>query len=211
MKVIAINGSPKKNGNTFTALNIVADKLRESGIEVEIIQVGSMKMGGCIACNACIKSKNGCCPAYDDELGDIVQKVKDADGILLGSPVYYSGVAGGMKSFLDRFFMVCGVNGNPLRHKVGAAIATVRRSGGIPSVDELYKYLQYSEMVLPTSNYWTVIHGNRPGEVLKDAEGIQIMQILGENMAWMIRVLDASNIEKPEKAKKVWTDFVEKY
>ncbi len=208
MKVIGINGSAKKDGNTYKSLSIMADILKEHGIDMEIIQVGSMRMGGCIACNACSKVKNGTCPAYQDGLGEILQKAKEADGILLGSPVYYAGVAGGMKSFLDRFFMVNGVNGNFLRHKVGASIAAVRRSGGIQAVDEMNKYIQYSEMFMPTSNYWTVIHGNQPGEVHEDAEGVQILEVLAENMAWLMKVIQQSNLEKPEKAKKTWTSFV---
>ncbi len=208
MKVLAINGSPKKNGNTFMALSIVGEKLKEQGIEFEVAQVGFARFSGCIGCNACVKAKNLTCPAFDDGFNEVVKKAKEADGILLGSPVYYSGVAGGMKSFLDRFFMVCGVNGNFLRHKVGASVAAVRRSGGIPTVDELNKYLQYSEMIMATSNYWTVVHGNQPGEVENDAEGVQILEVLGENMAWIMNVIDRSDLAKPIKSKKIWTNFV---
>ncbi len=208
MKVLAINGSPRREGNTYKSLMIMQGELEEKGIEVEIVQVGAMKLQGCIGCNACAKMKNDTCPAYKDGLDEIVQKAKKADGLLLGSPVYFAGVAGGMKSFLDRFFMVNGVNGNFLRHKVGASIATVRRSGGIQAVDELNKYIQYSEMVMPTSNYWTVAHGNQPQEVICDDEGVQILEVLGENMAWLLSVIEQSTIEKPVKTKKVWTNFV---
>ncbi len=208
MKVLAINGSARTNGNTYKSLSIIGDKLKESGIEMEIIQVGAMKLSGCIACGACSKLKNETCPAYKDELSEIVQKAKESDGILLGSPVYYAGVAGGMKSFLDRFFMVCGTNGSLLRHKVGASIAAVRRSGGIQTVDELNKYIQYSEMFMPTSNYWTVIHGEAKGEVIQDDEGVQILEVLGENMAFLIKVLDKTAIEKPVKETKTWTNFI---
>ncbi len=208
MKVLAINGSARKDGNTYKSLEIISNKLKSQGIETEIIQVGAMRMQGCIACGACSKLKNETCPAYKDELGEIVQKAKNADGILLGSPVYYAGMAGGMKSFLDRFFMVCGTNGSLLRHKVGASIAAVRRSGGIQTVDELNKYLQYSEMFMPTSNYWTVVHGEQKGEILSDAEGVQILEVLGENMAFLLKVLNKTEIKKPEKPTKTWTNFV---
>ncbi len=208
LKVIAFNGSPKIKGNTYQALSIVGKKLAQKGIEMEIVQIGSKKFQGCIGCGACGKLKNETCPVYQDELSEIIQKAKEADGILLGSPVYYAGINGTMKSFLDRFFMVCGVNGNLVRHKVGASIAAVRRSGGIQAVDELNKYLQYSEMVMPTSNYWTVVHGNEPGEINEDIEGVQILEVLGENMAWIMSVLNQSSIEKPIKARKSWTNFV---
>ncbi len=208
MKVLAINGSPRQKGNTYTALMTVADKLKEKGIETEVVQVGAMYMQGCKACNACAKLKNETCPMYKDELNDIVQKAKEVDGILLGSPVYYAGVNGSMKSFLDRFFMVCGVNGNLVRHKVGASIASVRRSGGIQTVDELNKYIQYSEMIMPTSNYWTVVHGNVPGEITNDLEGVQILEVLGENMAWIMKVIHDSDEPKPLKSKKEWMNFV---
>ncbi len=208
MKVLAINGSPRKEGNTFKSLSIVGEKLKEHGIEMEIVQVGSMKFTGCIACNACANAKNETCPAFKDELGEIIQKAKEADGILLGSPVYFAGVNGTMKSFLDRFFKVSGANGNLLSHKVGASIAAVRRSGGIQTVDELNKYIQYSEMIMPGSNYWTVVHGGSPGEVTQDDEGMQILETLGKNMAWIIKVIAQTEVEKPTVAKKIYTNFV---
>ncbi len=208
MKVIAINGSPRKKGNTYAALNVIGEELAKRGIEMEIIQVGSMRLGGCIGCNACVKAQNEKCIAFDDEVNEIVQKAKVADGIILGSPVHFSGVAGNMKCFLDRFFLVCGVNGSLLRHKVGASIAAVRRSGGLPTVNELNHFIEYAEMVMPTSNYWNVIHGNSIGETEKDAEGMQIMSVLGQNMGWLIEVLAKTDVAKPEKAKKAWTNFV---
>jgi len=134
--------------------------------------------------------------------------MKAADGILIGSPVYYSGVAGTMKCFLDRAFFVCGANGSLLRHKVGAAVAAVRRSGGIPTVDGLYHYLNYAEMVLPTSNYWNVAHGRSPGEIHQDEEGVQIMRTLGRNMAWVMKVMAATAIPAPERVQKKYTNFV---
>ena len=132
MKVIAINGSPKTNGNTHTALALVGEQLQKEGIEFEIIQVGNKLIRGCMACGACAKNLNEKC-IYDDEVNACLQKLKTADGILLGAPVHYAGIAGTMKSFLDRLFYVAGVNGGLFRHKVGASVVAVRRSGGVPT------------------------------------------------------------------------------
>jgi len=136
--------------------------------------------------------------------------MKGADGILLGSPVHYSAVAGTMKSFLDRAFYVTGCNGSMLRHKVGAAVVAVRRSGGLPAFNQLNNFLCYSEMLLPTSNYWHVIHGARPGEVTKDEEGMQIMRTLGRNMAWLMKLVEHGKgaIAPPAPESKVWMNFI---
>ncbi len=208
MKVVAFNGSSKVEGNTYHALQIVGAELAKRDIELEIINIGKMNLAGCIGCGACAKARNEKCPAFNDGLDELVQKAKEADGILLGSPVYFSGVAGNMKCFLDRLLYVSGSNGGLLRHKVGASVVSVRRSGGIPTLNELNKYIEYAEMIMPTSNYWSVIHGNRPGEVMQDAEGVQIMQILGQNMAWIMEVIAKTDVEKPESHKKVWTSFI---
>ena len=210
MNVVAFNGSPKKEGNTFHALRMVGKELEAAGIEMEIIHVGNKKIRGCMACNMCGKNKDEKCIFADDEVNEWIQAIKEADGILLGSPVHFSGVAGTMKAFLDRAFYVNGSNRNMFRHKVGASIAVVRRSGGIPTVDQLNKYIQYAEMVMPSANYWNVIHGTSPGDVFKDAEGIQIMKVLGKNMAWTLKNLEAGKdaVEEPERQRKVMTNFI---
>jgi len=209
VKVIAINGSPKKEGNTYYALKTVLDVLEENGIETEIVRVGHLNISGCKGCGGCFKQKNMKC-VIDDDANEIFSKLTEADGVLLGSPVYYSGVNGTMKSFLDRAFYVIGANGGGLRHKVGASLAVVRRSGGIPTTNELNHFLQYSQMIMPTSNYWHVIHGASPKEVLEDEEGILIAQTLGDNMAWIMKSIDASKdiVKKPEQRKKIWTNFI---
>jgi len=209
MKVIAINGSPRKEGNTFHALQMVGDELNNEGIQTEIIQVGDKKLQGCLGCGNCARNKDERC-VIDDELNEWLQHMKKADGILLGSPVHYAGIGGTMKSFLDRAFMVAGVNGGLFRHKVGACITAVRRSGGLPAFNQMNVYLLYSEMVIPASNYWNVIHGTKPGDVIKDEEGNQIMRILGKNMAWLMKSLAFSKNEiiPPEKAKKRYTNFI---
>lgn len=207
MKVIAINGSPKTNGNTHTALALVGEQLQKEGIEFEIIQIGNKLIHGCMACGACAKNLNEKC-IYDDEVNACLQKLKTADGILLGAPVHYAGIAGTMKSFLDRLFYVAGVNGGLFRHKVGASVVAVRRSGGVPTFDALNHYITYAEMIMPGSNYWNVIHGREPGEVLQDHEGNQVMRVLGKNMAWLLKLVAAGKAQAPGREDKVVTNFV---
>ncbi|MBU5612138.1 flavodoxin family protein [Geomonas azotofigens] len=209
MKVVAFNGSPNKEGNTYHAIKLVAAELEKEGVEVEIVHVGNKAIRGCIACYQCVKNQDEQC-AIKDEVNEWVQKMKGADAIILGSPVHYSGVGGTMKSFLDRAFFVAGVNGGLLRHKVGAAVVAVRRSGGVTTFDELNHFLNYSEMLLPTSNYWNVIHGRVPGEALQDEEGVQIMRVLGKNMVWLMRLLENGKgvVPEPEREAKVMTNFI---
>ena len=210
MKVIAINGSPNKEGNTFHALSMVGNELKAVGIEFEILHIGHKMIHGCIACGKCAINKDEKCSVQSDELNDWIQIVKQADGIILGSPVYYSGIPGTMKSFLDRMFFVAGSNGNLFRHKVAAAVVAVRRTGGSVTFDSLNHYLTYSEMIIATSRYWNVIHGRTPGEVIKDVEGAQIMSVLGKNMAWLLKMKEATvdKIEPPQKEEKVFTNFI---
>lgn len=210
MKVVAFNGSPNKEGNTYSSLKLVTDQLAASGIETEIIQVGHNKIRGCMACQKCYKNRDMKCVFDDDAVNGWIQKMVEADGIILGTPVHYAGVAGTMKSFLDRAFYVIGANGNGLRNKVGVSLAAVRRSGGITAVDQLNKYLEYSEMIIPTSNYWNVIHGARPGEVLKDEEGVQILETLSKKMLWALRLVENgdASVEKPASERKVFMNFI---
>ena len=136
--------------------------------------------------------------------------MKEADGIILGSPVHYASVAGTMKSFLDRAFYVISSNKSMLRHKVGTAVVAVRRSGGIPAFEQLNNYINYSEMLMPTSNYWNVIHGTAPGEAKGDEEGRQVMRVLGKNMAWLMKLVEfgKDKIEEPEIEDKIFTNFI---
>lgn len=210
MKVIAINGSPKKEGNTFHALSMVGNELKAAGMEFEILHIGHKMIHGCIACGKCAMTRDEKCAIQSDELNDWIQVLKRADGIILGSPVYYSGVAGTMKSFLDRLFFVAGSNGNLFRHKVAAAVVAVRRTGGSSTFDCLNHYLSYSEMIIATSRYWNVIHGRAPGEAVQDGEGSQIMSVLGRNMAWLLKMKEATagTIEPPKEEAKVYTNFI---
>jgi len=210
MKVVAINGSPNKEGNTFHALNMVGSELKASGIEFEILHIGHKMIHGCTACRKCAVTRDEKCNIKTDDLNKWIQQIKEFDGIIIGSPVYYSGIPGTMKSFLDRLFFVSGSNGGLFRHKVAAAIVAVRRTGGSSTLDSLNHYLTYSEMIVVTSNYWNVIHGATAGEVDKDTEGKQIMRVLGKNMAWLLRMKEATvdAIEPPKKEKKEYTNFI---
>jgi multimeric flavodoxin WrbA len=210
MKVVAFNGSPRAEGNTFHALKMVAAELEKEGIETEIVHVGNKVIRGCVACGQCVKNKNEQCVQSGDEVNEWVQKMKHADGILFGSPVHYAAMAGTMKSFLDRAFFVTSVNNGMLRHKVGASVVAVRRSGGLPTFEQLNNYLLYSEMLLPTSNYWNVIHGTNPGEVTQDEEGVQIMRVLGKNMAWLMKLVEQgkATVTPPEREAKIFMNFI---
>lgn len=208
MKVVAFNGSPHKDGNTYYALRMVADELEKAGIDVEIVHVGNKLIRGCLACNSCRKNKNEKCIIDNDEVNEWIQKMKGADGIILGSPVHYSAIPGTMKSFLDRAFYVAG--SGMLRHKVGASVVAVRRSGGVPTFEQLNNYIIYSEMLMPGSNYWNVIHGTKPGDVFEDEEGKQIMGVLGKNMAWLMKLAEhgKGTIIEEEREEKIFTNFI---
>lgn len=204
MKVIAINGSPKPKGNTYLALNTVCEELKRQDIDTEIIHVGNLEMKGCIACGRC---KEGRCVHSDEKLLEIADKVYTADGLILGSPVYYASIAGTMKSFLDRLFYP---NGGRLRLKVGASIAIPRRSGGITTFDQLNNYFLISEMLIAPSFYWNVIHGGAPGEITQDLEGISVLNNLANNMAWMLKMKECSKdiLPVPTAVKRDWTNFI---
>ena len=210
MKVVGFNGSARKKGNTACSLNTIFAELEKAGIETEMIHVGKEKVRGCMACYGCMKEQNEACTIKDDPVNDWIQKIKEADGILLGSPVYFSGISGTMKSFLDRAFFVSTTNGGLFRHKVGAAVAAVRRSGGLPTVDSLNHYINYSEMIMPSSNYWNVAHGFKPGEMEQDYEGKQILEILGKNMAWIMKIIEygKGQIPAPAPLDKTITNFI---
>ncbi|MDH3981548.1 MAG: flavodoxin family protein [Kiritimatiellaceae bacterium] len=210
MNVVAFNGSPHENGNTAFALNLVLDELKKEGIETEMLQVGKEQLHGCTACNGCLKKQDGTCVVNDGPINEWIAKMIKADGILFGSPVHFSGVGGAMKSFMDRAFYVAGVNGGLFRHKVGASVAAVRRSGGIPTVDAMDKFISYSEMIMPSSNYWNVAHGLKSGDMDQDAEGKQIMEVLGRNMAWIMKLIEhgKEQIPAPARVEKTWTHFV---
>ena len=208
MKVLAINGSPHKEGNTYHALRMVLEELEKEGIETEILTIGNTAVRSCIACNAC-RTKKGLCSAFkDDGVNEAVEKARQADGILLGSPVHYSGITGAMKCFCDRLFYVASATDDILRHKVGAAVIAVRRAGGASALDTLYKYLEYPEMLIATSSYWSIAYGLAPGEVEQDEEGSDVLHILGRNMAWLLKMREQGLAYEPAFQEKRRMNFI---
>ena len=207
MRVIAINGSPHKNGNTYESLAVITGELQKQGIETEIVHIGNKVIRGCTGCKYCQKNEENNCVFNDDAVNETALKMAGADGIILGSPVYYSGIAGTMKSFLDRVFYS---KSKYFRYKVCTAVVAVRRSGGVDTFHQLNNYFNLGEMIIVPSHYWSVIHGRNPGEVLLDSEGIQTVREVGKSMTWLMKSLDhAKNvIEKPEREEREWTHFI---
>lgn len=208
MKVLAINGSPRKKGNTAFALQQVGSSLREESIDFEIVHIGQKAIHGCIDCGKCKSNTNGKCSSFNDVVNEVLPLMCEADALLLGSPVYYSSIAGTMKCFLDRAFYVAAVNERLFRHKIGASVAAARRSGGMTTFDGLNHYLLHSEMIVAGSLYWSVIHGRNPGESTQDLEGIQTMRILGKNIAWLLKMKKSSDHVEPQAETKIRTSFI---
>lgn len=205
MKVVAFNGSPRKGGNTDICLQVIEKELNAKGIELEVIHVGN-KPKGCMACYNCLDTGSGHC-IQKDEVNEWIDKMVEADGIILASPVYYGGIAGGMKCFLDRAFLSAG---SKLHHKVGAAVVTLRRSGGLETYQQLNAYMNTMEMVMATSDYWQVAHGLNKGEVTGDTEGMEVMAKLGRNMAWLINLINYGKdaVPAPETGPRTMTNFI---
>lgn len=189
MKVIAFNGSPHKEGNTRILINHVLGELQKEGIETEVFHLGGKKIRGCIACYKCIENKNQRCAVDDDVLNECLGKMLEADAILLGSPTYFTDVTAEMKALIDRSGMVGIANGGMLRRKVGAAVVAVRRAGSTHAFDTMNHLFTISQMIVPGSSYWNMGIGMMPGEVEKDEEGVRTMQVLGQNMAWLLKRL----------------------
>ena len=205
MKVLLINGSPKEKGNTAFALEQMAEVFAEQGIETEMIHVGNLLIRGCQGCGACYKI--GHC-VIDDIVNDVAQKLDAADGMVVGSPVYYASPNGTLLSFLDRLFYSSGkVN---KRMKVGASVVCARRGGTTASMDVLNKYFTISEMPVASSTYWNIIHGAKPGQAAEDAEGISTVRNLAKNMSYMIKAFAAAKdtVELPEPEPKAFTNFI---
>lgn len=205
MKVILVNGSPKKEGCTYTALCEVAASLEKNGIKTEIFQVGADPVAGCIGCGACLK--NGKC-FVDDVVNGFVEKAKEADGFVFGSPVHYAAASGALTSFLDRAFYG---KGAVFAGKPGAAVVSCRRGGAASAFDQINKYFTISNMPVVSSQYWNQVHGNTPDEVRRDEEGLQTMRTLGNNMAWLLKCIEAGKREGitfPEREPAVKTNFI---
>lgn len=204
MKILLINGSPKKEGNTFIALSKVQKTLETEGIETELIHIGHKAIHGCIACGKC--RELGRC-AFDDCVNEVAAKLNDADGIVIGSPVYYASPAGTLLSFLDRLFYSVPFD---LSMKVGAAVAVARRGGTTATFDVLNKYFTINNMPVVSSQYWNNVHGRVPGEAQQDAEGLQTMRQLARNMSFLVKSihLGKEKFGLPKHEERIATNFI---
>jgi len=208
MKVLLVNSSSRQNGCTFTALTIIEEELNKNEIETEIIQIGKEEFSECRACSACRKTGSGKCIITRDSVNDFINKAQEADGFIFGSPVYYAHPTGRLLNFLSRVFYA---NSAALKHKPAAAIAAARRAGTTASLDVIHKHFLINSMPIVSSNYWSMVFGNTPEEVMADKEGVQIMQTLGQNMAWCIKSFEAARnqgILPPPVKEKIFTNFI---
>jgi multimeric flavodoxin WrbA len=208
MKVLLINGSPKAQGCTYTALNEITKELEKENIETEIFHLGNKPIRGCTACGGCHKNGDSKCVFNDDVVNAFLEKAKEADGFIFGSPVHYAAPSGAITSFLDRAFFA---GGSIFGLKPGAAIVSCRRGGSTAAFDQLNKYFTISNMPVVSSQYWNMVHGNTPEEVKQDLEGMQTMRVLGKNMAWLLKSIEAgkkAGISLPEKEPRVATNFI---
>jgi multimeric flavodoxin WrbA len=187
MKVLGINGSPRKGGNTELLIKEVFKALEAKGIKTELIQIGGKKVNGCIACMKCRKAADGKCHQKNELINECIKKMKKADGIIIGSPVYFSDLTSETKALIDVAGYALRGSGNPLKYKPGAAVIAVRRAGAIHAFDSINHFFLINEMIIPGSSYWNIAVGREKGEVLKDEEGIRTMKVLGENMAWLLK------------------------
>ncbi len=187
MKVIAINGSPRKKGNTEILIREVLKVLEKNGIETELIQIGGKKVYSCVACMKCKTEKDGQCHKKNNLLNEVLSKMVGADGILIGSPVYFSDITPETKALLDVAGYALRAAGNPLKRKIGAAVVAVRRAGAIHTFDSINHFFLINEMIIPGSSYWNIGIGREKGDVLNDEEGLKTMQTLGENMTWLMK------------------------
>ena len=190
MKVVAFNGSPRKNGNTAILLRQVLQELEKEGIQTELVQVGGQPVRGCMACYQCRERKDRRCIYDDDKLNEWIGKMLAADGVLIGSPTYFAGLTPETKALIDRAGFVSRGNGNIFRRKVGAAVIAVRRSGALNVFNAINAFFLINEMIVPGSVYWNLGLGGGIGEVQEDAEGIRTMKKLGKNMAWLLKKLN---------------------
>jgi multimeric flavodoxin WrbA len=189
MKVVAFNGSARKDGNTAILIGYVSRELEKQGVETELIQLSGSRIHGCIACMKCFEKKDQRCSVKDDIVNDCIEKMLAADGIILGSPTYFANVSTEMKALIDRAGMVSRANNDMLARKVGVAVVAVRRAGAIHVFNSINHFFFIGQMVVPGSSYWNLGMGRQKGEVEKDDEGIQTMKKLGRNMAWLLKIL----------------------
>jgi multimeric flavodoxin WrbA len=210
MKVIAFNGSPRSGGNTEQLLKVALNELEIEGFDTELIQVGGRTLRGCIACGKCVDNQDEKCVIATDPINEWIQKIKEADGVLLGSPTYFTDVTTEMKAFIDRVGMVGYVNQSLFQRKPSAAVVAVRRGGSIHAFDTLNHFFQINQMIALGSTYWNMGYGTAPGEVEQDEEGIQTIKNIGRNMAWLIKSIEVAKdtVAVPETLLGKRTNFI---
>ena len=205
MKVILVNGGPHEKGCTYTALEEVSNTLQKNGIETEIMWLGNNPIAGCIGCNACLKT--GKC-FRGDIVNEFLEKAKETDGFVFGTPVHFASMSGALTSFMDRVFYG---RGELFKNKPACGVMSCRRGGASATFDEINKYFAMNNMPIVTSQYWNQVHGTNPEEVRKDEEGMQTMRTLGNNMAWLLKCIDVAKkngVDYPENEKPVKTNFI---
>ena len=205
MKVLLINGSPNEKGCTYTALSEVAATLNENGVETEIASIGKQPIRGCIGCGGCAGKRR--CVFGDDIVNSMIEKMEQADGLIIGSPVYFASPNGNLMSMLDRFFYA----GGCFAHKPAAAVASARRAGTTVTLDDMNKYFGIRQMPVVSSTYWNMVHGSKPEDVKKDEEGLQTMRNLGKNMAWLLKCIATgkeNGVEPPMSENTNRTNFI---
>ena len=190
MKVVAFNGSARRDGNTAILVRRVLEELEKEGIETEMVQLAGERIRGCTACRGCVANQDSRCTIDDDVVNECIRKMVEADGIILASPTYFADVSAEMKALIDRAGFVARANGGLFRRKVGAAVVAVRRAGAIHAFDSINHLFFISEMVVPGSSYWNLGFGYAPGDVEADAEGMETMRVLGSNMAWLLKKIN---------------------
>ena len=194
MKAVAFNGSARKDGNTAILLNAVLEELKREGIQTELVQLSGKSLQGCIACYKCFENKDGRCAVQKDEMNVYIEKMQGAEGILLGSPTYFSDVSANMKALIERCGMVARANDDMFRRKVGAGVVAVRRAGAAHVFSSLNFFFLIGQMIIPGSSYWNIAIGREAGEVMNDNEGMQTMTNLGTNMAWLMKKLSNKDL-----------------
>lgn len=190
MKVVGINGSPRQNGNTAICIRAVFSELEKYGIETAFVQLGGNPIRGCMACYACKKNKDKACVIKDDMVNECIGKMAAADAIILGTPTYFADVTSEIKALIDRAGFVAGANDNMFKRKIGAAVIAVRRGGAIHALDTINHFFHLRQMITVGASYWNMVYGLNIGDVENDAEGMQNMQVLGENMAWLLHKIN---------------------
>ena len=190
MRVVAFNGSPRKDGNTFRLIQTALGELEKEGIETELVQIGGKKIRGCIACYKCFENKDRRCAVTKDMLNDCIEKMIAAHGIILGSPTYFANMSADLKALIDRAGLVAKANGEMYRRKVGAAVVAVRRAGSVHTFDAINHFFTIGQMIIPGSSYWNMGIGLDKGDVEKDDEGMETMKTLGRNMAWLLKKIN---------------------